>query len=65
MAQILDGNRIRDEIGMRAHPPDARTVTRYLDIARARLAPAGFEHASREGELLTLDAAVALAREGH
>ncbi|MDQ6748269.1 MAG: hypothetical protein M3010_09230 [Candidatus Dormibacteraeota bacterium] len=49
---------------MRAHPPDERTVTRHLELARRRLSPARFERASRDGELLPLDAAVALARQG-
>jgi predicted ATPase len=52
---------IRLEIGMKPHPPDARTLARRLDRARHRVGPEEYERRWREGVAMSVDEATALA----
>jgi predicted ATPase/DNA-binding XRE family transcriptional regulator len=61
VALIAAARRIREEIGMKAHPPDEPTIDRQLAVARALLSTARYERAWRKGEELTPDEAVTLA----
>lgn len=53
-------DRIRRDIGMRAHPPDARVVARRLESVRELLTAEDMARSRRAGESLTVDAAAAM-----
>jgi predicted ATPase/DNA-binding XRE family transcriptional regulator len=61
VALIAAARQMREEIGMKAHPPDERTIDRQLAVARRQLTTAAYDRAFSEGMGLTPDQAVTLA----